>query len=66
MYFETIERDDRVYRPAGATFLEFEDPEHFQLLQIRVDIGNVTIDETDDFAHALRIMFGDRLDELQT
>jgi hypothetical protein len=41
-----------------------DDAEDFQLLEIRVDIGDISVDEAGGFPHALRLPLGDWLDEL--
>jgi len=60
-----VERNGGLNRTAGPALFEREDPQYFQLLQVRVDVGDVTLDETRCLAHALGRLFRDRPDELK-
>ena len=63
---DPIERDDGLDRAVGAARFEGEDTQHFELLQVRVDIGYVAIDEAGRLAHALGSPLRDRSGELKT
>ena len=63
---DPIERDDGLDRAAGAAFFEGEDTQHVELLQLRVDIGHVAIDEAGRLAHTLGCLCRDRSNERKT
>ena len=63
---DPIERDDGLDRAARAARFKGEDTQHFELLQLQVDIGHVAINEAGRLAHALGGSFRDRSDELKT
>ena len=65
MDLDAVERNDGLNRTAGPALFEREDPQNFQLLQVRVDVGHVTLDETRCLAHALGHLFRDRPNELE-
>lgn len=65
MDFDAVERDDRLYRAAGAALFERKDTQDCQLLQVRVDVGYVSLDEPRRFAHAFGSFLGDGPDEIQ-
>ena len=65
MDLDAVEWNDGLNRTAGPALFEREDAQYFQLLQVRVDIGNVTLDETRWLAHALGRLLCDRPDEVK-
>jgi hypothetical protein len=62
---DAVERNNGLNRTAGPTLFEREDAQYFQLFQVRVDVGHITLDETRCLAHALGRLLCDRPDELK-
>jgi len=65
MHLDSVEWDDWLHRATGATLFEFEYAEDLQMFEIRMDIGDIAINETGGLAHALGVVLGDSPDKLQ-
>ncbi|QLC35726.1 hypothetical protein EFA46_015845 (plasmid) [Halarchaeum sp. CBA1220] len=65
MHLDPVKRNDWLHRSAGAAFFEFEDAEHFEVFEVGVHVGDITLNEPSGLAHTLGVVFGDCLRELQ-
>lgn len=66
VHFDGIEGNDGLDCAVGAPFVEFEDAEDFQVLQVAVDVGDVAVDEASGFTHALGAFGCDGADEFES
>jgi hypothetical protein len=66
VHLDPVERDDGLHCPAGAAFFQLKNTQRFQVLQIRMNVGHITVDEACGLPHTFGCVFGDRLNEFET